>query len=53
MANAIAVLVLMTTLVFPVPLYTTLAILTLGQLGLGAALVWFMPVRERLREVTA
>jgi O-antigen/teichoic acid export membrane protein len=52
MANAIGVLVLMATLVFPVPLYTTLVILTFGQLCLGAALVWLMPTRERLREVT-
>lgn len=52
MANAIGVLVLMTALVFPVPLYTTLVILTFGQLCLGAALVWFMPTRERLREAT-
>jgi len=53
MASAIGVLVLMTTLVLPVPLYATLVILTLGELCLGAALLWLLPTRVRLREAAA
>lgn len=50
MADAVGVIVLMVILVLPVPLYSTLAILTLGQLVLAAALLWLMPARARLRE---
>jgi O-antigen/teichoic acid export membrane protein len=50
MANAIGVLVMMAALVFPLPLYTTLVILTVGQVFLGVALLWFMPPRERLQQ---
>ena len=51
--NAVAVVSFMLILVLPVPLYTTLVILTLGQLSIGIGLIFMKQPTPRLHEVAA
>lgn len=48
--NAICVLVAMTCLLLPVPLYTAVIILTIGDVSFGAILLWQLSSRRQLAE---